>query len=133
MTDTKDSNQPDAEAIVAEIRQSIKQAGGGCSCCDAGGDAGKPADLLSGLEGINSACVVGRVKSFGPLGLIRRMAHRVIGSLVGDINCFNSRVVGVLNRMATDVVSGEEEARRSREKVSRLEERVRRLEERVGK
>ncbi|MBM4142343.1 MAG: hypothetical protein FJ225_01935 [Lentisphaerae bacterium] len=149
MTETPSS--PDVEAIMADIRREIAAAGGLAPGEPPGGSAAE-AGLRENLAAANRLHAVGAVTGGGAAALARRATHKLLGTLIAQINEFNARTVRVLNEIV-GIMEGEETAstgqvleqsRRRLELVSELsrrlaeydaldiDARLRRLEERNG-
>jgi hypothetical protein len=145
------AERPDVEALIAEIRRRAVCEPAAEGAPDA--QAAAPDDLHSHLKAANESCRVGEVTARGPVGAARRSTHRLLGSLIGDVNRFHAEVVRVLNELV-GVLEGErtpasadllvktqrrielltELSRRLAEVEDlRIAERLQELEERIGK
>lgn len=122
---------PDVEAILGEIRSHIRRAN------EEFPEEGTPGqeseqNLAANLAAANRAWEVGSLKGAGPVSLLRRPVHKVLGALIGEINYFNSNVVRVLNLLVKILEgidaegSGEllADARRRSTLITQLSERL---------
>ncbi|MBA4387326.1 MAG: hypothetical protein C0404_05050 [Verrucomicrobia bacterium] len=145
------ADRPDVEAIVAGIRRDLVKSGAVGGPHITGNANGSDAGLHDNLAALNENCVVGAVRGGGPLGLVRKVIHKLLGALIGDINGVNARMVRVLNSMlkliedgdspdASEVMASSRRKARMLDNLGRrlddyegmrIEERLRRLEEAV--
>jgi len=150
--DAENSAKPDVESIMAGIRSDLASAAGPAPD-EPPLQPGEEAGLHDNLAAANRLYAVGTVEGGGAGAAAKRVSHKMLGPLIGQINDFNARIVRVLNEVVK-MLEGEETASSSRvlqqgkrriEMLSRIsdrlaeldalkiDERLRRIEEKVEK
>ena len=125
------SDRPDVEAIIGEIRSSIRSAE---ESLEEGDPAALEAErnLKANLGAANATWRVGTLGRVTPAGLMRYPVYKVLSRLIGEINNFHSHVVRVLNRLVRILEGSDSEgseellanARRRLTILARLGERL---------